>query len=269
MKKYTFFISILIISIILAFPGCGGGKKSSGGNGGIKIYESMGGVAYMPKNLSGIAFADSITEIGNEYIYFVGNNSESVVPTITAYCKDGEGNIIDVPVVFAVEGDSCFNMEYPQNLTGGGSAFQLVGVAPGGKAKLIATANGQTREIDVYIYDSYGIVGGSVGRKINADGSHENSGIRSECAFFSDIEGGYGVVKLVGKSYMVDTCDSITWKEKLRAIKTVDTAQLINAGNPLDGNKIFVAEVPTGGYIKIVRIGVSEIWEYSLTGSFK
>jgi hypothetical protein len=269
MKKYTFFISILILSIILAFPGCGGGKKSSGGNGGIKIYESMGGVAYMPKNLSGIAFADSITEIGNEYIYFVGNNSESVVPTITAYCKDGEGNIIDVPVVFAVEGDSCFNMEYPQNLTGGGSAFQLVGVAPGGKAKLTATANGQTREIDVYIYDSYGQLGLTGGIRINNDGSKDMSNISNgDCAFYLAVPG----VTIIGKSYLVDTCDGFTWKEKLSSIKTVDTAQLAasNVNNLLETNKIFIAEVPfTGGYMKIVRIGVSEIWEYSPTTSFK
>ena len=263
MKKYIFFISILILSIILAFPGCGGSKKSSGGNGGIKIYESMGGVAYMPKSLSGIAFADSITEIGNEYIYFVGNNSESVVPTITAYCKDDEGNIINTPVVFAVEGDNCFSMENLRDLENGGSAFQLVGVAPGGKAKLIATANGQTREIDVYIYDSYGTVGVTNGIKLNSDGSKKLSNVKNDCIFYNE--------SIVGRSYLADTCDGFTWKEKLSAIKTVDIGQ-IEAGVPdvfLDFNKIYIAEVLNGGYIKIVRIGASKIWEYSPTLNFK
>lgn len=274
MKKYTFFISILILSIILAFPGCGGGKKSSGGNGGIKIYESMGGVAYMPKSLSGIAFADSISEIGNEYIYFVGNNSEAVVPTIMAYYKDDNGNTVDTPVVFTIEGDNCFNMENLQNLSGGGSAFNLVGVAPGGRAKLTATANGQTREIDVYIYDSYGVLanGLNIMTKDLLAINDANSTI------FGDTLNNPVVRRLNKRSYAVPDgiCDGITWKEKLKSIKTVDPTKFINGSEnqALEGPEcpqpqIFIAEAAGGGYIKVVKVGVSIVWEYSPTENFK
>jgi hypothetical protein len=276
MKKYTFIISILILSIILAFPGCGGGGKKDGGNGGIKIYESLGGVAYMPENLnvSGIAFADSLSEIGNEYIYFVGNNSEAVVPTIMAYYKDGNGNTVDTPVVFAIEGDNCFNMENLQNLSGGGSAFNLVGVAPGGRAKLTATANGQTREIDVYIYDSYGTLNTGLNIATKEFVLHTDA----SSTIYGDTSDIYTIRRLNKRSYAVPDgiCDSITWKEKLKSIKTVDPTKFINGSEnqALEGPEcpqpqIFIAEAAGGGYIKVVKVGVSIVWEYSPTENFK
>lgn len=220
-------------------------------------------------NKTGLVFADSLSEIGDQYTVFVANGSESAVPTIQAYCYDDGGNVLDLPVTFAKDPgfDDCYTIDSPQNLTGGGSKFNLIGNAPGGKGKLIASANGLTREVEVYVYDSYGVLSADRGRKINTDGSHVNSAIRADSAFFSDA----GVVRLIGKSYLADTCDGFTWKEKLRAIKTVDATDLAagDADNIPTLGQIYVAEVPTGGYIKYVRIGPSMIWEYSQTTSFK
>jgi hypothetical protein len=277
MKKYTLFISILILSVILAFPGCGGGSKKDRNpdpgdgdpviNQRIKIFEVSGGVAMA--NIRGLVFADSLSEIGDQYTVFVANNSEGVVPTIMAYCYDDEGRKIDIPVLFAkhADFDDCFTMDNPSNINGGGSRFNLIGNAPGGKGKLIASANGATREVEVYVYDSFGVLSADRGRKINTDGSHDNSAIRAECAFFSDS----GEVKLVGKSYLADSCDGVTWKEKLRAIKTVSATDLAagDTDNIPTLGQIYVAEVPTGGYIKYVRINHSMIWEYSQTTNFK
>jgi hypothetical protein len=284
MKKiYIGIISTLIIISIIAFPGCGGNgggnNVNNGNNGnsepgaGIRFYEVKGGTAFMPDNLNaaGIVFADSLSEIGDEYIQFVGNNSESIVPTIQAFYKDVNGNIVNVPVSFAKDptADDCFNMDSPSDIGGGGSQFQLIGNAPGGKGKLIASANGVTREIDVYIYNSYGVLGLTSGRIIDSNGNQSNSTTRSLCAFFQESDGAH----IVGKSYFVDSCDGFTWKSKLKAIKTVNTSSIIggNINTLLDGNepKIYVAEVVGGGYMKIVRIGASEIWEYTNTTSFK
>ncbi len=275
MKRYYMcLISIFVIISILLFPGCGGGggKDNNGPGAGIRIYEVKGGTAFMPNDLnaSGIVFADSLTEIGDEYVQFVANNSEAVVPTIQAFYKDADGKVVDIPVSFVKDSlaDDCFNMDNQQNIAGGGSAFQLIGTGNGGKGKIIASANGTSREVDVYIYNSYGVLGLTSGRIIDSNGNQSNSTVKSLCAFFQESDGTH----IVGKSYFVDSCDQITWKSKLKAVKSIDLSSIEsgNINNLIDGRepKIYVAEAGEG-YMKIVRVGASEIWEYTNTTSFK
>jgi hypothetical protein len=53
----------------------------------------------------------------------------------------------------------------------------------------------------------------------------------------------------------------------------VDTTQIASGATEtvLDGQhpKIYVAEVPGGGYIKVVAIGTNKYWEYTSTINFK
>lgn len=273
-KPLVSFLSTVIFVLILVFPGCGGGSKNTG-NAGIKIYEvNPGGVAHMSDlNRNGVVFADSLTEIGTEYILFLANNTEGVTPGIQACYKDTKGKIVDIPVSIAKNGD-CFVTDDLTNLAGGGTSFSLVGVAPGGRGEFVANANGSTKKVDIYVFDSYGTLGATNGVSLNNTTGiqklepNEN---RSKCIVFSDLDG----LKIVGKSYFVADCTVYDWKEKLKAIKDIDTVSVDNgvADTVLNGNfpKIYVAENPLGGYIKVVRVGTSTIWEYALPGatSFK
>jgi hypothetical protein len=282
-KLYIVTISVLIIMSIMAFPGCGGG----GGNNPppdaprntLKLYEVTGGTAYiMPSNLnkSGLVFADSLSEIGSEYVVFVGNYSESVIPTIQAYYYDNNGNKMNIPVAFAKDtsADDCFNMESPNDIAGGGSQFQLTGNSPGGRGKLIASANGQTKEVDIYVYNSFGSLntGLNVVTRTQIPYTDVNSTI------YGDTSSSPYYVRLNKRSYAVPDgiCDGFTWKEKLKAIKTVNTSGFVSGSEDqaLEGPEcpqpqIFVAEAAGGGYIKMVKIGSSTIWEYTNTTSFK
>jgi hypothetical protein len=276
MKKYSIILlSVIILIGIMFLPGCLSGNSNSGSyQKQIKIFEVQGGIGYVPNNLNlnGLVFADSLSEIGNEYVIYSDDyNTGSAVPMIQAFYYDESGNKVDVPVSFIkdLSTDDCFNFDNLTNLSGGGTSFNLTGNSPGGKGKIIASCNGLTREVDVYVYDSYGVLGYMSGRKIDTNGVQSNSTTKSECAFFSEVGG----VKIVGKSYFVDSCDDFTWKEKLKAIKTINVDLITggNINNLIDGNnpQIYVAEVPGAipntiiGYVKIVRVGPSEIWEYT------
>lgn len=270
MKRKIFiplFVSLSII-IIAFIPGCGGGNSSSSGNPSIVFVQTSGtgGVGFNMSSMNGIVFAAGGIEIGSEYVLYMLNNSEGQINGIDVYYKDASGNrltdAVQLDKDFSGSGDNdCFDiLNAHNNESMGGTQAQIAATNPG-RANIIATCKDVTRIIQVYTYDSYGLVPGSAGISlVNGIKALEGSGNQANCAFYADNA---AKVHITGKSYLVDTADELSWRAKLRAIKSIDTSKLGSVDTLLlpDG-KIYIAEVPTGGYMKIIWTGYSKIWEW-------
>lgn len=275
MKK--FFISFCVISSIVSimFVGCGG-SKSGGGRKQIKIFETSGGVVYnMPINQSGIVFADSILEIGNEYILFVPND-ESVSPNIDVALFDSDGNRQSDIVYLTINGDECIDLTELIDNPRGGKSGSLVGTGKGGKCQLIATCGTITRSVNIWVYDSRGMQGfNNKGIPIDSEGNKlVQTDVVNDCVFFNNS----GTIYIVGNAYLYGTYTSSSWKNAFKNINDFSTISF-NLTNPTDkilcgpsaNNKIYIAETSNGGHVKIIGTGNSIIWEYAPLGatSFK
>jgi hypothetical protein len=273
MKKYWIILLLIFILVgIMFLPGCGKGNSSGLYQKQIKIFEILGGSAYAPANLNlnGLVFADSFKEIDNEYAVFVGNESESIVPTIQAFYYDENGDKINISVLFTKDSfaDDCFNMNNLNNLDDGGTSFELVGKSPGGKGKIIASANGLIKEVNVYVYNSYG----SLNTGLNVITKESVSYTDVDSTIYGDTSNPPICVRLNKRSYVIpdSICNGFTWKEKLKNIKSVDVSKFVDGSEhqALEGPecpepKIFIAEASRGGYIKVVKINPTIIWEYT------
>jgi hypothetical protein len=274
MKRYFISFCVIISIVSIMFVGCGG-SKSGGGRKQIKIFETSGGVVYnMPINQSGIVFADSISEIGNEYILFVPND-ESVSPNIDVALFDSDGNRQSDIVYLTINGDECIDLTELIDNPRGGKSGPLVDTGKGGKCQLIATCGEISRFVDIWVYDSCSMSGfPNQGINIDEFGIKSNPPITDPdgCVFFNNN----GNIYIVGKAYLHG--EYVNWKSEF---KNIDDFSGINFNltnpddkmlcSPLANNKIYIAETPNGGHVKIIGTGNSIIWEYAPPGitSFK
>lgn len=261
---------------IMFLPGCGGGNSGGGGKTGvrtIRIYQSGGATTYMNTQQKGIVFADgSMVEIQDAYATIVSNKITGEMSRyVSAYLFDENGNKIDSPVTFAkdLSGDNedCYLIKDLADIPGGGTGFFLSGNVFGGKGKLIASCQGVTKEIEIHIFDGMPSFMVTVGIKMLPTGSSQCT-IRSESAFFFDTIYSH---RIVGRSYVAAVWDDGSWSDwgvKLMQIKTVDVSRIQTGSvdNPLDNTcKVYVGEVPTGGYFKITRFQGGQYfgWEFT------
>lgn len=271
MKRYFISFCVIISIVSIMFVGCGG-SKSGGGRKQIKIFETSGGVVYnMPINQSGIVFADSILEIGNEYILFVPND-EAVLPYIDVALFDESGNRQPDIVNLTIDGDQCIDLTKMSDNPAGGKSGQLIGIGNGGKCQLIATAGEITRSINILVYDSCSV------NDVNMDfriPQKDRANTRAESTIYGDTTLPLTPVKITHGSYKVTDCNQINWRTELKNVARVDVNKFDNGetqpNNILDPHNpaIYIAKTPDDGYVKIIAIGSSIIWEYTQTNSFK
>lgn len=265
MKKI--FISSMSIILILSimFIGCGGNKSS--GRSSIKIFEvKSGDVGYVPDDLNhnGVVFADSLSEIGNEYMLLVPNYSISDIRGIQAVYYDDNGNKQNVIVSLTIDNPNIFENFTPLNIIGGGTSVDLQGKQPGGKGVLTANYNGLIRQVNIWVYNSWGTL--SSGVKINSDGTYllVDPTLKMQCAFYYEVPNKI----LIGQSYHEAVCNMSNWKEVFKSIKTINESrfivgsenQIFNADNVYN---IYISKIPDNGYIKIIQAGEITVWEHT------
>ena len=272
MKRYFISFCVIISIVSIMFVGCGG-SKSGGGRKQIKIFETSGGVVYnMSTNQSGIVFADNIVEIGNEYILFFPWK-EAIIPSIDVALFDENGNRQSDIINLTIDGDQCIDLTKIFDNPNGGKSGQLIGLEPGGKCRLIATCGELSRSVNIWVYDSYELPRGNL--RITQNEKTESGISKIDSTVYGVVvnEDGniYNTVKITKGSYLFKETTQSTWRNDLKSLDKIDVTQTLTDGNELNPRtpKIYVAETPDGGHIKIVAIGSSIIWEYTNTNSFK
>jgi len=275
MFKKIFIMSIITSIVILSIailPGCFGPSKTGKQ---IKIYVTGGNSAIMSEpHYFNIVVAAGTIEIGSMYMLTMPNNMTG--PTyygITAYYEvDGVRQDISVDITKDFSGpneNDCFNIVDINGSLGGGTDAHITSTHPG-QCRMITSAEGITRDVLIFVWDTWGTL--SNGVKITAE-STSGSAIKAECAFYQNGSWGTALPKtqFMGRSYRVKGVNFYTYQNELYNIKNVDFERLSASAIETDAiiSSIYIAEVPTGGYIKFVQIYSEKYWEWSADGTFR
>lgn len=256
--KRLLVVYVFTLCVIVAFSGCGGGRKD--GEKHIKVVQtSGGGIAFMPNItiMGGVAYAaDMVLGVNQGYVLYLRDTMPASFPWLDVYVEDDEGNRLDDAVNLVKNIDApyvdCIGIHDLRQDRG--VQFSVQQTRPG-RCEIIAVSGELTRKIDFLVFDGYGNIPPDNGLKVD-DTGHVIA-IKAESAVYKPP---VGSVILPGRSYLVAN-DYPEWRTQMKNIKTVDTTRMGAEDYILKLGDICVAECP-GGHVKVAYIEGDTIWEF-------
>lgn len=265
MKKL--FVLLMVLGIVsLICLGCGEGPKTPlppKQSPQLKFYEIS------EANMSGTISIKAVSSVETALSYvglYLDTGGGSIRRSIIVYYYNDLGQLVpeaNINITKETNGpgeSDSFDIEYRED--------NVVVAAPKspGKARVHAEYNGSSADVFVYTMDTLitTLPNTNMGLTISDTGRLKWSDVKEDCFLWQyPNPGNYS---LITHNYIIHNYPNV---DALVEVKTVDLALLTNIDNNLEQYKGYIAEVPSGGYVKFYRDDRVYVLEYTPNTNFK